>query len=272
LAIPVDSASDAVQFYLVSIESRDVTRSPVFLAFRNVGTPTKTHWTGSLDPNETWTQRTFDFQLEPHTERTSLILLTSQPGTLELGKSVGVNAIAGPLVIDSGIVILSVANQIADTSPVTVSNGGALSMNSLTETIGSLTLNNGDVGGGGTLTLGGDVSSSGAGINEILSFVNLGGATRTFTVADLAAFPIEMTINGAISNGGLTKAGAGTLRLVSASSSYTGATTVDAGTLLVQGNISGSATVRQDGPNAMVVKGCAVLGLFCKEQRWTRVS
>lgn len=37
-------------------------------------------------------------------------------------------------------------------------------------------------------------------------------------------------------------------------------------------NISGSATVRQQGPNTMVVKGCAVAGLFCKEQRWTRVS
>jgi len=37
-------------------------------------------------------------------------------------------------------------------------------------------------------------------------------------------------------------------------------------------NISGSATVRQDGPNVMVVKGCAVMGLLCKEQRWTRVS
>ena len=37
-------------------------------------------------------------------------------------------------------------------------------------------------------------------------------------------------------------------------------------------NISGSATVRQDGPNVMIVKGCAVLGLVCKEQRWTRVS
>jgi len=36
--------------------------------------------------------------------------------------------------------------------------------------------------------------------------------------------------------------------------------------------IHGSATVRQEGPNVMVVKGCAVLGLFCKEQRWTRVS
>jgi len=36
--------------------------------------------------------------------------------------------------------------------------------------------------------------------------------------------------------------------------------------------INGSATVRQDGPNVMVVKGCAVMGLLCKEQRWTRVS
>ena len=37
-------------------------------------------------------------------------------------------------------------------------------------------------------------------------------------------------------------------------------------------NLSGSATVRQVGPDTMVVKGCAVAGLFCKEQRWTRVS
>ena len=36
--------------------------------------------------------------------------------------------------------------------------------------------------------------------------------------------------------------------------------------------ISGSATVRQDGPDVMIVKGCAVMGLLCKEQRWTRVS
>ena len=37
-------------------------------------------------------------------------------------------------------------------------------------------------------------------------------------------------------------------------------------------NIHGSATVRQVGPDTMVVKGCAVLGIFCSEQRWTRVS
>lgn len=37
-------------------------------------------------------------------------------------------------------------------------------------------------------------------------------------------------------------------------------------------NIRGSATVRQLGPDTMVVKGCAVLGMLCKEQRWKRVS
>jgi len=37
-------------------------------------------------------------------------------------------------------------------------------------------------------------------------------------------------------------------------------------------NISGSATVRQVSDDVMIVKGCAVLGLLCKEQRWTRVS
>jgi uncharacterized protein (DUF2147 family) len=36
--------------------------------------------------------------------------------------------------------------------------------------------------------------------------------------------------------------------------------------------IGGSATVRQSGPNVMVVRACAIAGLLCKEQRWTRVS
>jgi uncharacterized protein (DUF2147 family) len=36
--------------------------------------------------------------------------------------------------------------------------------------------------------------------------------------------------------------------------------------------MGGSATVHQAGPNVMIVKGCVIAGLFCKEQRWTRVS
>ena len=35
--------------------------------------------------------------------------------------------------------------------------------------------------------------------------------------------------------------------------------------------IRAAATIRQTGPNTMVVEGCALGGLLCKEQRWTRV-
>lgn len=37
-------------------------------------------------------------------------------------------------------------------------------------------------------------------------------------------------------------------------------------------NIRAPATVRLLGPDALSVEGCALLGLVCKEQRWTRVS
>jgi uncharacterized protein (DUF2147 family) len=37
-------------------------------------------------------------------------------------------------------------------------------------------------------------------------------------------------------------------------------------------NVRGSATVHQVSPNTMVVKGCAVAGMICREQRWTRVG
>lgn len=37
-------------------------------------------------------------------------------------------------------------------------------------------------------------------------------------------------------------------------------------------DMHGSATVRQIAPDVMMVKGCAIMGLLCREQRWTRVS
>ncbi|HEX8840092.1 MAG TPA: DUF2147 domain-containing protein [Sphingomicrobium sp.] len=37
-------------------------------------------------------------------------------------------------------------------------------------------------------------------------------------------------------------------------------------------NIRAPATVRMLGPDALSVEGCALLGLVCKQQRWTRVS
>jgi uncharacterized protein (DUF2147 family) len=37
-------------------------------------------------------------------------------------------------------------------------------------------------------------------------------------------------------------------------------------------NIRAPATVRLLGPSTLVVKGCLISGIICKEQRWTRVS
>src|SRR5215210_2549440 len=37
-------------------------------------------------------------------------------------------------------------------------------------------------------------------------------------------------------------------------------------------NLYAPATIRQRGPNVMEVEGCALGGLLCKEQRWTRVG
>jgi uncharacterized protein (DUF2147 family) len=37
-------------------------------------------------------------------------------------------------------------------------------------------------------------------------------------------------------------------------------------------NVRGAATVKQVGPNVMIVRGCVIGGILCKEQRWTRVS
>ncbi len=42
--------------------------------------------------------------------------------------------------------------------------------------------------------------------------------------------------------------------------------------LLPKRGIHATGTIRQDGNNAMLVKGCAIAGLSCKEQRWTRVN
>ena len=37
-------------------------------------------------------------------------------------------------------------------------------------------------------------------------------------------------------------------------------------------NIHAPATIRLLGPSTLVVRGCVLRGIICKEQRWTRVS
>jgi autotransporter-associated beta strand protein len=92
------------------------------------------------------------------------------------------------------------------------------------------------------INLGGNFEGSGT--NRITYYttngprlLDLQGATRTFDITGGTT-----TIDATIQNGGLTKTGAGTLTL-SAANTFTGPTSVEAGTLLVGGSIASDVTI-----------------------------
>ena len=199
---------------------------------------------------------------------TSTTSVWSQEGTIVFGKPDGVNASRGDVIAGDGagtassaIIRLGHNEQIADTSIVNVNADGLFDLSNFTETISNLTVAQGKVTiGTGSLRTnvlsmsGGTVSSSGAGSlklggnatlsspAQINSTIDLLGAVRTFEVTGAAT-----TIVGVIANGGLTKTGSGTLELAGPAGTYTGATTVSAGTLMVDSNQSSSAVLVNGG-------------------------
>ncbi|HUT34518.1 MAG TPA: autotransporter-associated beta strand repeat-containing protein [Planctomycetota bacterium] len=154
-------------------------------------------------------------------------LTTVAAGTLDLNKTAGNNAIPGDLTITGGSVVLLAANQIADTCAVNLASPGSLNLNGNAETVGSLA-------GSGTLTNGGAAATLTTGGN---------GATTDFSGA----------ITGALA---LTKAGAGAMTLSGAAdNTYTGLTTVSAGTL----NLNKDPGSNAIGGNLTITGGSAVL-------------
>ena len=194
---------------------------------------------------------------------------TVNSGTLQLVDTGGL-AIAGSLVIGDSlggasankadVVRLLASNQIAPTAVVTINDSGLLDLNNFNNTIGvgatnALILTGGSVTTEtGTLTLGGNVSGVASLPNLTPATINgnlsLGGATRTFDVqpgALTGSNTNDMVINAVISNGGvnagLTKNDTGKLQLTG-NNTYTGATTANAGQLLVDGSQpNGAVTV-----------------------------
>jgi outer membrane autotransporter protein len=148
-------------------------------------------------------------------------LTTINAGELDLNKTAGVNAIAGNITIGDGsgtdTLKLLAANQISDTSVVTLINAGSsvFNLNGNDETIGALT----------------DATAGASGAS-----VQLGAGTLTF--GDSTNHTFAGIISG--TGGSVIKQGTGTQTL-SGDNTYSGGTTISTGTLqLGNGGTSGS--------------------------------
>jgi fibronectin-binding autotransporter adhesin len=169
--------------------------------------------------------------------------------TIALGNTANIiNATAG-----NTIAISSVISQVNAGSSITFTGGGTLTLSGNNSFTGTLTVQNGTLsiatinnnaangplgnnsnavvlGGSGTT---GTLDYTGAGASSTKKFTMAIGGTGVFQV-DTAG--TTLTLNGVIDgSGNLTKAGAGTLALTAAET-YTGATTINAGTLQITNN------------------------------------
>jgi autotransporter-associated beta strand protein len=203
----------------------------------------------------------------------------------------GALAIAGATDLGGAIRTLTVASDVTLAGAVanggiTKTGAGALTLSGnntfasgITVSAGSLRLGSAGALGSGALTLSADVALSSDsstartaanalalsgnvilgdavadGALTLSGSVDLGGATRTLTVESAS------TLSGVISNGGLSKAGAGTLTLAGATT-FAGPLVVSAGTLAVTGsNSNGAASVSVQSGAILDLRGG--LGLF----------
>jgi autotransporter-associated beta strand protein len=122
------------------------------------------------------------------------------------------NSYGGSTTINTGALTLEADNSMPSSTDVTINSGGTLNVNQKAVTVATIS-------GGGTLSLG---SSGGT--------LTYGGGSS------------DKTFSGSITGGqAITKQGSTTWTLSGASASYTGATTVSQGKLVVSGAISSSA-------------------------------
>jgi autotransporter-associated beta strand protein len=104
---------------------------------------------------------------------------------------------------------------------------------------------------GSAFTLTGSVINSSSSLQTINNSVTLSAATHTFATSTGGG---DLTLGGIVSgSGSIVKTGAGTLTLTG-TNTYSGATTVGAGTLMVnRGQITNAASLVMNGANALLI-------------------
>ncbi|MBY0514763.1 MAG: autotransporter-associated beta strand repeat-containing protein, partial [Gemmataceae bacterium] len=212
LALPVVVAGSFTAGGTNSLHLGSGTASPVDL---NGGSPTVTVTNGTMD-----------LFLDGRVQNGALG--ATGAGRLALTQA---NVFAGGLTVGTATVTFD-TNTAAGTGTLTI-NGGTVAATGGTRTLAN------------PVTVGGNFAVGSATFGQSLVLdgnVDLGGAVRAVTVA--AASPA--TFAGPLSNGGLGKAGTGTLILTGAST-YAGATAVTDGTLQLDGSVTSSVTVTTPG-------------------------
>ncbi len=171
------------------------------------------------------------------------------------------NTYSGGTTINAGTLSLSTSGTLASAGAVTL-GGGTFDISAITPastTIGSLVFNSGTLtqsgktltlsgAGAGVLTMGdnttisGPIAFSAAGdvlyngtttVATISNTVDLGSFGHTFDIG--SSLTPAMIVSGVMSNGSITKTGIGTLEL-QAANTYSGGTTINAGTLKLTGS------------------------------------
>jgi autotransporter-associated beta strand protein len=161
----------------------------------------------------------------------------------------------GDVTINGGGTLVSAGNwstgnewNSGNVGKITVNNGGTWTINTVGNTVrNGLELNGGTINGtganpdwGGLYLRSTYLTASGSAISTVAVDTALNGET-TFTVDAGSQLNFSGMIHNKFqANGGVTKAGSGTL-LLSGSNTYSGATQVNAGTLAVNGSLGATA-------------------------------
>ena len=173
---------------------------------------------------------------------------TVNSGTLTLSKSVSNGSVLGKLNINGGSVTLGAANQIADSSTVTLAGSGTLNLNGNAETVTALNSSSSAAQvtlGTGALTISGAVNATSTYAGTITgaagSSLNLIGTGSTYLSANNSGFAGGINVsNGTLNASGSNSAlGTGTVSITSQ------------GNLQVQSGISlgNNLSINSTGPN-----------------------